>query len=316
MQSDATDQRTFIRLSDGRRLSYAETGPRGGAAVVYCHGAIGTPLGRSVDLDRIAAGLGIRHVSVNRPGVGGSDRAPGRTILEFAADLAALADALEIERFSLVGVSAGGPYALAAARELPDRIDRVAVCSSLSPLCELHRTPGMQRRIRFALRVLASAPRACAALGDAFLPLVRRHPELLSGIIAAHAAPGEREQLSRAEERSAVSAAFLEATDGGVAGLIEDYLVYASSWGFAPGEVHAEVHLWHGAGDPLVPIDHALQLAVALPSCRVFLDPDEGHHFFRRRLGEILAVLMGRQSEARAGVATSVAGGRALAASR
>jgi pimeloyl-ACP methyl ester carboxylesterase len=316
MRSDSTDQRTFIRLADGRRLSYAETGPRDGAPVVYCHGAIGTPLAHSVDLDRIAWGLAIRHVSVNRPGIGGSDPAPGRTILRFAADLRELADALGIERFSLVGVSAGGPYALAAARELPDRVDRLAVCSSLSPLCELHCTRGMRLRIRLALRLLARAPGPCGAIGDAFLPLVRRHPQLLSRIIAAHAAPGERERLAQAYERLAASASFLEATAGGVSGLIDDYLVYAASWGFSPEEVASEVHLWHGCGDPLVPMDHALDLAVALPRCRVFFDPDEGHHFFRRRLGEILAVLVGRRAEPSAGVATSLAGARALAARR
>jgi pimeloyl-ACP methyl ester carboxylesterase len=316
MRSDSTDQRAYARLTDGRRLGYAETGPRDGVPVVYCHGAIGTPLGGSLDLDAIAWGLGVRHISVSRPGVGGSDPAPGRTLVDFGADLAELLGVLGIERFSLVGVSAGGPYALAVARELPDRVERLALCSSLSPLCELHRTPGMRLRIRLALRLLARAPRLCAAVGNTFVPLVRSHPQLLSRIIAAHAASSERERLARPEERDAASASFLDATEGGVTGLIEDYLTYGGAWGFVPGEVRSEVHLWHGLNDPLVPIDHALELAMALPRCRVFFDPDEGHHFFRRRLGEILAVLVGRRVEPSAGVATSLASARALAAGR
>jgi pimeloyl-ACP methyl ester carboxylesterase len=316
MQSNLIDQRTFVRLADGRRLSYAETGPRDGTAVVYCHGAIGTPLGGSVDLDASAWDLDIRHVSVNRPGVGGSDPAPGRTIVQFASDLHELVDALRIGRFSLVGVSAGGPYALAAARELPDRVDRVAVCSSLSPLCELHQTPGVALRVRLALRILARIPGPCAAMGEAILPLVRRHPQLLSRIIAAHAAPSERKHLARADERDAVMASFLTATAGGVRGPIDDYLVYSAPWGFAADEIRCEVHLWHGLNDPLVPIDHALELAVALPRCRVFFDPDEGHHFFRRRLAEILGVLIGQRAEPSAGVATSLPPAWTLAARR
>ena len=75
-------------------------------------------------------------------------------------------------------------------------------------------------------------------------------------------------------------------------GLIDDFLTYASGWGFEPRDVWPEVHLWHGASDPLVPVEHALQLAAALPNCRVFIDPDEGHHFFRSSLGEILAALV------------------------
>lgn len=65
-------------------------------------------------------------------------------------------------------------------------------------------------------------------------------------------------------------------------------------WGFAPQEVAAPVDLWHGMHDPFVPLDHALALAVALPDCRVALDPDEGHFFLRRRLEEVLGGLLAR----------------------
>jgi pimeloyl-ACP methyl ester carboxylesterase len=86
------------------------------------------------------------------------------------------------------------------------------------------------------------------------------------------------------------------ATDGGVAGLVDDYVVYTGPWGFSPAAVTTEVQLWHGFGDRVVPIDHALNLAVTLPRCRVFLDPEEGHHFFRRRLADILRMLVGERT--------------------
>jgi pimeloyl-ACP methyl ester carboxylesterase len=294
MRPDPTFVRGRLWLADGRRLTYSETGPRDGVPVLYCHGAIGTPLGAAVDLETIADELGVRYIAISRPGIGGSDPAPGRTVLDFASDVSELVDALAIERLGVVGVSAGGPYALAVARELDTRVSRVALCSSLSPLCAPHRTPGMQPRIRLALSALAAAPGLCAAIGDLAVPAIRRHPELLTRVIAAHAAPGERGLLQRADERSAASTSFLDAASEGVRGMIEDYLVYSSPWGFSAGEVAAEVHLWHGLEDPLVPVEHALQLAISLRRCRVFLDPDEGHHFFRRRLAKILAVLVGR----------------------
>ena len=178
------------------------------------------------------------------------------------------------------------------------RVTRAAVCSSLSPLCAPHDTPGMQRRIRLALGLLARRPDLCRAVGDRALPLIRRHPELLSRVIAAHAAPGERGRLRGPAERQAASSSFLAACAGGVSGLIDDFLVYSHAWGFSASEVETEIHLWHGAGDPLVPIEHALQLAVTLPRCRMFIDPDEGHHFFRRRLPRILALLVGRSTSA------------------
>jgi pimeloyl-ACP methyl ester carboxylesterase len=281
----------WLRLSDGRRLSYAQTGATAAFPVVYCHGAIGTPLGRSVDMEAITADLGIRHIAISRPGVGGSDFAARRTVAAFAADVRELADALALDRFAVVGVSAGGPYALGIAAGLPDRVSRVAICSSLSPLCPPHATPGMPRRIRLALKGLAAAPATCAWLGDAAIPLLRRHPALLSRVIAAHAAPAERHRVRRPEERAATTTSFLDAASAGVRGMIEDYLACSRPWGFEPGGVEAEVDLWHGLNDPLVPVDHALQLAIAIPRCRVFVDPSEGHHFFRTRLPEILARL-------------------------
>jgi pimeloyl-ACP methyl ester carboxylesterase len=301
MRTERHDCSESLRLPDGRRLSYGQTGPRCGRPVFYCHGAIGTPLGRAAGLEAAVTELGVRYIAVSRPGIGGSDAAPGRTVLDFAADIRALADALALDRFAVVGVSAGGPYALGLARALGPRVERVAVCSSLSPLWAPHRTPGMDRRIRLALAVVARAPNLCGVVGDATLPIIRHHPELLMRVIAAHAAPTERANLQMAEERSAASESFLDAAAGGVRGMIEDYLVCSRDWGFAAGEVESEVHLWHGCGDPLVPVEHALQLAVALPRCRVFLDPDEGHHFFRRRLPAILARLVDRPAiEARA----------------
>jgi pimeloyl-ACP methyl ester carboxylesterase len=294
-----------MRLADGRRLTFAQTGPPEGRPVIYCHGAIGTPLRDGVDLEAMTHRLGVRHIAVNRPGFGGSDPAPGRGVLGFAGDLEQLADALALERFAVVAVSAGGPYALAAARRLGDRVQRVAVCSSLSPLCPPHRTPGMTRRIRLALSMLAAAPGPCRAAGDTLLPLLRRRPELLHRVIAAHAAPAERRRLTEPAERRAAASSFLDATSYGVAGMIEDYLTYSRAWGFAPSEIGTEVHVWHGGLDPLVPVEHALQLAVALPCCRIFVDPDEGHHFFRRRLDEILEVLLRRGA---AGEAASPSG--------
>lgn len=282
-----------LRLADGRRLSYSDTGSRHGIPVIYCHGAIGTPVARSADLEAIADSLGVRYVAICRPGFGGSDPAPGRSVVDFAADVSELADALAIGRFAVAGVSAGGPYALALASALPDRVIRVAACSSFSPHWPLHLTPAMRWRIRLGLTLLARAPGLCGAAGDAGVRIIRRHPKLLSRVIAAHAAPCERDRVLAPDELPWASTSFLQAAAGGVRGMIDDYLSCTRPWGFRIADVRAEVHLWHGLADPLVPIEHALALATQLPRCRAFFDPNEGHHFFRRLLPEILAALTG-----------------------
>lgn len=296
MHSDRCER---LVLRDGRGLSYTQTGPRHGAPVIYCHGAIGTPLEATVDLRCIVERAGVRYIAPSRPGIGLSDPHPGRTILSFAADIAELADVLELDRFCVVGVSAGAAYALALAHELPDRVRAVAVCSALAPFDPIHRTPGLRRRIRLPLAALSQAPGLVRACGDALLPIVARHPELITRMIAAHAAPSERERLAQADERAAATQSFLDATRGGVGGLVDDFLTYAGDWGFDPRAVGCEVQLWHGSGDPLAPVEHALALAGGLRNCRVFIDPDEGHHFFRSSLEQILAALTGATLVAR-----------------
>jgi pimeloyl-ACP methyl ester carboxylesterase len=294
MREIAPASQPFIELPDGRRLTYSSAGPDHGRPVLYMHGAIGSPVRRSVALEQLTTELGVRYLMVNRPGFAGSDLAPGRTIRSFAADVGELADALALERFAIVGVSAGGPYALACAHELGERVTGVAACSSLSPLCAPHATPGMRKRIRAALLVLAHAPRLCSGCGDAALPLLRRNPGLLRHIIAIGAARADREVIADPVERRAAVDSFIGATAAGVRGMVEDYLVYSRAWGFSPAAINTEVHVWHGMADALVPVEHALQLAASLQSCRAFFDPDEGHHFFRRRLAAILGVLVRR----------------------
>src|ERR1700721_2938660 len=100
MPATRHDTGTTMRLPDGRRLTFTDTGPRAGTPGIYCHGAIGTPLRGSVDLQAITARLGVRHIAINRPGFGGSDPLPGRTVLQVAQDVAAVADALSVGRFS------------------------------------------------------------------------------------------------------------------------------------------------------------------------------------------------------------------------
>ena len=187
----------MITLRDGRRLAYSVAGPEDGFPVLYFHGAIGTApaIGAGVQA------LGLRCVCVSRPGFGGSDLAPGRTMLGFAADVEQLADALGLERFAVVGVSAGGPYALACGHALADRVTAIGAVSSLSPLCAPHAVPGMPAHIRLPLRALAGRPGGAASLGEAVVAVVRRHPRLLARAMTAGAPSCDRGQLAGRDAR-------------------------------------------------------------------------------------------------------------------
>jgi pimeloyl-ACP methyl ester carboxylesterase len=279
----------MITLRDGCRLAYTAAGPEDGFGVLYLHGAIGTSLTLGAEIER----LGLRCVFVCRPGFGGSDLAPGRTMLGFASDAEQLADALGLERFAVVGVSAGGPYALACGAALGDRVTAVAAVSSLSPLCAPHAVPGMPAHISLALRALAARPAVSARLGEGALALIRRHPGLLTWAMTAGAPACDRHMVAGAEARAAAVRQFVAAAAGGVRGMVDDYALSTRPWGFALSDVDVPVHVFHGVHDALVPLDHALALAAGLPRCRAWLEPDEGHFLFRRRLRDVLGAVTG-----------------------
>lgn len=288
-------------LRDGRRIAYLAVGPADGLLVLYLHGAIGSPQEVTGELQAVAAELGVRYVIVSRPGFGVSDRAPRRTLLDFAADAGALARHLGHERFAVVGVSAGGPYALACAHALPARVVATAVVSGVAQgACS---GAGLPRAARIGLRAVRARPRACESAGDALLAVVRRHPRLVTRIMRGGAPPADRRLLAEVGAGERAAARFLAAADGGVGGMIDDHLVTVRPWGFEPRDVRGLVHVWHGAQDAIVAVDEAMLLAAALPHARLALDPDEGHFFYRRRLREILGDLAAAAAAApRAGV--------------
>lgn len=276
-----------IRLRGGRRLAFAEHGPCDGAAVLYLHGAIGSPLGVADELAAVIERLSLRWICVERPGFGASDPAPGRSMLDFAADVGELLDALGLRRVTVIGVSAGGPYALACAHRLAGRVGAVAVCSSVSPLGAPHEVPGLPPRIRLPLALLAARPRWCTRALEHAARLARRHPGLVRRALRIGATAGDGGPRARPVAGGDALDGLLATLDGGVPGLVEDYLISCRPWGFSPADVRTPVCLWHGMQDRIVPVEHAWQLAAALPSCRAAFDPDEGHFFFRRRVGEI-----------------------------
>jgi pimeloyl-ACP methyl ester carboxylesterase len=276
-------------LRDGRRLGHLAIGPADGLLVIYLHGAIGSPQQSWPDLAAVVERLGVRYVMVSRPGFGDSDPQPGRTLTGFAGDVAQLADALGRERFAVIGVSAGGPYALACAHELGERVVVAGVVSCMSPSCRP--AAGMPAAVRIGLRALRARPRTCARAGDALLGIARRHPRLVTRVMRAGAPPADRRELDCAERSEAAAGRFLAAARSGVGGMIEDFGLCTSPWGFDPAAIARPVQLWHGMQDAIVSADDALGLAAVLPHVMTALDPDEGHFFYGRRLPEILGDL-------------------------
>jgi pimeloyl-ACP methyl ester carboxylesterase len=285
-----------MRLHDGRRIAWSSCGPGDGVPVVYLHGAIGTPVDHSPALAALIAQLGIRYIALSRPGFGRSDPCPGRRIADFPVDLERVADRLGIGRMTVVGVSAGGPYVLACARALPDRVAAAAAVSSLSPLRAPHSGRSMPVHLRLGLRAVVRRPDLAARGGTRAMRIAERRLRALARVARIGATPADRDLLAAAEGGTAAVESFVAAAAGGARGMIDDYLTVCTAWGFELRDVVGEVHLWHGEQDRFVPVEHARAVAAALPRCRATYDAQDGHFFFRRRLAEVLGALVAAYS--------------------
>jgi pimeloyl-ACP methyl ester carboxylesterase len=256
-----------LELSDGRRLHVYDTRTDDGAArlpVVWHHGTpnVGEP---PVPLFATADQLGMRWVSYDRPGYGGSSPNPGRDIASAAADVASIADALGLRQFVVMGHSGGSPHALACAALMPERVLGVVCVSGLAPFdaAGLDWFAGMAPAGAAELRA-ASAGRESL---EKFLASTEFDPELFTP--ADHAAlKGEWSWLGAVAGKSMPK---------GFGGMVDDDLAYVAPWGFDPGRRTAPVLLLHGGKDRIAPISHARWLAGQIRSSELWLRPDDGH---------------------------------------
>ena len=257
-----------LKLSDGRTLHTYDTGAddaeEASLTVFWHHGTpnIGAP---PEPLFAAAEELGIRWVSYDRPGYGGSSPSPGRNLASAAAYTSTIADALGIDRFALMGHSGGGSHALACAALLQERVLGVLSVAGLAPYGAdgLEWFAGMAPSGAAELR---AASEGRAALED-YLQSSEFDPEMFTG--ADHGA------LSG--EWSWLNSVVGPAIEAGADGMIDDELSYVGPWGFDPAQVIVPVLLVHGGRDRVVPSSHSEWLARRCPSAQLWLYPEDGH---------------------------------------
>jgi len=123
----------ILELSHGQRLATLEYGAPAGDPVFFCHGWPGA--GRQAErLHEAGVEFGFRLISFDRPGIARSSHPPQRTLLDWPPLLAEAAEQLGVRRFRLLGVSGGGPYALATAWAMPERVQAAAIVCGAPPI--------------------------------------------------------------------------------------------------------------------------------------------------------------------------------------
>lgn len=265
-------------LSDGRRIGCLEVGPDRGFPIFHFHGNGSSRL-EVLLLGDAAVSAGVRLIGLDRPGIGKSDPAPGRTLADWPLDVVEVADRLQIERFAIEGFSAGGAYALACAHRIPGRLTGCALISSICPP-ELVREAGppWMRAGWWLARNCPDFARAVMrlALPDGLSDEAGAEQRLRR--IAAWLARPDQEVVQRPSVRPALVRSMAESRRHGADANRSEILELLATWNLPFEEISLrEIFLWHGVRDRLTPIGPARLLAERLPHCVAAFYAGEGH---------------------------------------
>ncbi len=282
-----------VRLRDGRRLGWAEYGDPDGHPVLYFHGWPGSRVEAKL-FTTLAGPLGCRVIAVDRPGIGLSDFQHHRSLLDWPDDIRQLADHLGFERFSVFGLSGGGPYAAACAYRIPERVSSAALVSAMGPVDDPDNLRDMGWWNVFLLQAARRATRLSHLLFVVTADWVRRFPGMALRVGRAMMPKPDGLVLSRPEFKMVFAESIREVLRSGSRGPVWDGLLYARPWGFRLEDIRIPVHLWHGEKDLSVPAAMGRSIARAIPDCRARFVPNEGHvSLIDRYVADILRAMQG-----------------------
>jgi len=284
-----------IEIDRGDRvLRVRDAGDPDGPVVIYFHGTPGSRLDLSFG-EHAAAEQGVRLVTFDRPGYGGSTAAPFG-LAAIAADAHAVADGLGVARFATLGMSGGGPGALAAATVPGGRVARVGVASGAGPF---QLVPGalddFDDNERAVAALLPADPVAAAAgFAAGFEPLIDAFAPGGPGPAAVFAdllSPRDSELIEDPRFASALTATIREALRPGTSGGGWDNVSWVGAWDVDLSAIRCPVLLWYGTEDRFAPPAHGRWLAENLPDTRLVMREGEGHFGIMEHLGEMLDAL-------------------------
>ena len=278
----------------GTRIGYADGGEPTGTPVLFLPGLGDSRLTRHPDED-LTRSVGVRLITVDQPGVGASGYAPIRSQLEAADHVLAVADGLGLDRFAVLGWSAGGPRALAVAVRRPHQVTAVGVAAGFGPLERPETRALASPQIRQGAAALSRLPWLAGLFAARVPSAYRKDPRrAFEQQFGAHASPSDRRLLDDPVIGPMVLAGAQESVRPGSRGMAQEMrLLLGRPWGFRPEDVAVPVHLFYGDDDRIVPLPMGEQLAGLLPSAELTVLPGEGHLALFEHWKEILQALAG-----------------------
>lgn len=277
-----------MTVRDGRRQAYARLGDSDGFPVVVLHGTPGSSR-QLAALDRPACERGIAVIAPDRAGYGGSSFDPGRTVGSSARDIGELVNHIGLGRCGVVGVSGGGPTALACSALIPLQVTAVATVGSPAPL--VPRDPSLPPD-RLFVRTARRSETAARVLFSLMVHAGRLRPEKALDTLAAHMAEADLRVLrDEPALRSAMLDDLRHPSPTAAKAAARDFRLFARRWDVDLAGAAAPVRVWHGDSDRNVPPEHARVIASLCPTAQLHM-VEGGGHMLVDELDEILAGVM------------------------
>ena len=284
---------TFVRSADGRQLALKVSGHPTGHPVLILHGTPGSRVG-PFPKSRVLYELGVRLISFDRPGYGGSDRLGSRRVADVVPDVVAIADKLELDRFAVLGRSGGGPHALACAALLPDRVTRAGVLVSLAPWAAegLDWFAGMTESNVREYEAAASEPELLTARLVQTAAEIKANPASHVAALGPEMPAADRRVVADVGIRTLLARNYAEALRDSADGWIDDALAFCAPWGFNLADITVPVLLWHGQNDVFSPVAHARWLAERIPHAIMSISPGSAHFAALEVMPDVLSWLI------------------------
>lgn len=291
------DTEKTITLEDGRVLGYAEYGDSLGYPIFYFHGGQESRLSSGF-MDNTAKRLNLRLISPDRPGIGLSTFQANRTFLDWGNDIAKLADSLNIERYSVFGLSGGAPHVLAVVLKDSARVDNASIISGATPYNYKGTLKGMWFPVKL-IHLFASQrneKQLRKFIHNDFKSLVNKPDKRMKQFQSYLPKPDKRLLTEHPEYGWEFINGSIESYRQGIDGVVQEWKLYVADWQMDLSEIHFPIALWYGKNDKMAPYYRGHYYNRTLDNSTLKLIPDEGHFsLIRNHLEEILIELSSAQ---------------------
>jgi pimeloyl-ACP methyl ester carboxylesterase len=282
-----------IAVGDDRQIGFAEFGDPQGRAIFWLHGTPGARRQIPMEARVYAENASIRLIGIDRPGIGSSTPYQYDTVFAFAEDLRTMADTLGIDKMVVVGLSGGGPYTLACAAAMPDRVVAAGVIGGVAPTTGSDAiSGGLMGNVGVPLAPLlqvVGGPLRLAA--SAFIRLIKPVASPAADLYGRVSPEADRRLLARPEIKAMFLDDLLNGSRKQMAAPFADIVVFARDWGFRLGDITVPVRWWHGDADHIVPFAHGQHVVSKLSDAQLYPMPGESHLAGLGRAEEILQTM-------------------------